>query len=327
MSTRWLAETLDEAFIRVAIRPTLPFIDSSSPLTRLRLAEERTQLELDELSLFPDPARPEVRSVHSRASRSGIKIESRTWTGVAVPLETQWERGSIAPRVVHTELYARSPERPLLVAIGGWMPVHAISTRLLWPLAQLDALGFDVVVPQISARAKPPRVAFPGADPCRNIIETAHRVAALRQTLAHATELGYEKIVVWGASLGAYIAGLLGTLAPFVIDELVLEKPLARLSDPLRLHGRGRDVDRRSVALRLNRVYRAVSPLERQPRVPSGKVHVIGARHDRVTTFESAEQIAAHFKCSFEPVDASHFYDLDRKLHFATCLSRLRLRG
>ena len=327
MSTRWLAETLDDAFIRLAIRPTLPVLDSTSPLTRLRLAEARTQGEIVDDCLFAHSPLPEVQVTRVPSLQRGVRVESRSWAAPPVPLESEWGLGSVEPRVVQTEWYARSSERPLLVAISGWMPIHAIASRVLWPLTHLDDLGFDVVIPRLPTRAaagdNTRRVGFPSADPCGNVIEVARSIVALRQTLAHAAELGYEKVVVWGASLGGYIAALLGTLAPTGFSGLVLEKPLARLSDPLRLHGRGPNAERQSVALRLDGVYRAVSPLERQPQVPSSQVHVIGARYDRVTQFENAERLAAHFNGSLETVSASHFYDLERTERFAPCLWRL----
>jgi pimeloyl-ACP methyl ester carboxylesterase len=324
MSAQWLAEGFDIAFIRLGIRPTLPVVTSSSRLTRLRQAEERTESGLSDEFLFSPPLAPTVRRLHSRILRSGLRVDAQDWTAPRVPLESEWRLESLAPTVIRTDWYTRSPKRPLLVGVGGWVPIRGLATPMLWPLELLDRIGFDVVLPSFGPRSASQRqlsrVDFPSGEPCRNVLEVAKRVGAIRQTLAHARELGYRRIIVWGSSLGAHLAALLGTISPQAFDLLVLEKPLARLSDSLRLHGCGNDTDRYSAALRLDRVYRAVTALERQPRVESNRVHVIGALYDRVTTFESAQQLAAHFGTACQTIEASHLFDPGRAHRFVTCL-------
>ena len=316
MTARWLAESLDETFIRLGIRPTLPSVSSASPLTRLLRAEARTQADLADDRLFPRPFLPDVHAGRSHALRGGLLRVSRDWAAHAVPLESDWGVLSLEPRRVRTEWYTRPTPRPLLLALSGWMPIQKLTARVFWPLELIDRAGFDIVIPLLPTRSASRRYAlkvdFPSVDPSHNVLEVATSVGAIRQTIMHARELGYRRIVIWGASLGAYIAALLGTIAPVEFEALILEKPLASLSDALRLHGRGSDAGRQSVALRLDRVYRAVSPLDRQPRVDSTRVHVIGALFDRVTTCVGAQRFASHFDASYTAVRASHLFDPGR---------------
>lgn len=320
MNAKWLAEALDHAFIRFGIRPTLPVVSSRSRLARLRRAEERTQPELTDARLFPTPVLPHVSAVRSRVTRGGSHCVSREWTAAAIPLEFDWGIETRESLPVRTDWYTRTAPRPLLIALAGWTPIRGLAQRVLWPVERLDRAGFDLVIPSLQSKAEKGwrswQVDFPSADPSSNLLEVARGVSAIRQIVAYARELGHDPIVVWGASLGAYLVALLGTTTPTQFDALVFEKPLARLSDPLRWHGRGTDADRQDVALRLDRVYRAVSPLERQPQVDSSKVYVVGALYDRVTTFESAARLAAHFGVSPEPVRASHLYDSGRTERF-----------
>jgi pimeloyl-ACP methyl ester carboxylesterase len=327
MTAKWLAESLDEAFIRLGIRPTLPTVSSSSRLTRLLRAETQTQADLADDRLFPRPIFPDVHAARSHASRSGLLCVSRDWAAHEVPLESDWGFASLEPRRVCTEWYTRPARRPLLLALSGWMPIQTLTARVLWPLELIDRAGLDIVIPLLPTRSASRRYAlkvdFPSVDPSHNVLEVATSVGAIRQTIMVARELGYRKIVVWGASLGAYIAALLGTIAPVEFEALILEKPLVRLSDALRLHGRGSDAARQSVAHRLDRVYRAVSPLDRQPRVDSTRVHVLGALFDRVTTCVGAERLASHFDASYTAVRASHLYDPGRAKRIVQYLLRI----
>ncbi len=123
-------------------------------------------------------------------------------------------------------------------------------------------------------------------------------------------------------SLGAYWVALLATIHTISHADLyVMEKPLAKMSDPLRLHGRGADELRARVAERLERVYRAVSPLERQPRVASTRVLVIGAEFDRVTSLAGAQALATHFNGELLKVRASHLIDTNRSQNMLAVVS------
>jgi pimeloyl-ACP methyl ester carboxylesterase len=232
------------------------------------------------------------------------------WPAPRVSLETDWFSDNRASRQIGSHWYLRDSPRPLVVLVGGWTPVRGPSERLLWPIKQLDRAGYDVVLPTLAASADG---AFPGRDPSRNIIELVRAAASIEQLLLLGHDLGHDPILVWGSSLGAHIVALLITLRTSAYVSLyVLEKPLTRLSEPLRWHGHGAINWRHEVADRLDRVYRCVSPLDRLSRVDPKQVLVIGGKFDQVTPIASVELLAKHFNAPLRQTKASHLFDPHR---------------
>jgi len=232
-------------------------------------------------------------------------------------LESEWFPEAIPSRSVCSHWYVRQSSRPLLIAVTGWQPIGAIAAEHLWPIKQLDRAGFDVAILKLPAvrvsSASTAKARFPSHDPSCNLIALARFTCCIQQLLLIAKSRGHERIVIWGTSLGAHLVALLATVEqPTLADHYMLEKPLVRMSDPLRLHGRGSPCIRRDVALRLDRVYRAVSPIERPSRVDPNRVHVISALSDCVTPASGARQLAEHFGATVHPVEGSHLWDPDR---------------
>jgi len=328
MTSQWLAQTLDDAFIRWAIRPTLPALSETSRFLRLRRAEARTETRPQDEHLFAPQAAPLMKTWRSRSLARGLTLETWQWAAPAVPIERDWAMPAHPQRALRSHTYARPNRTSLLIGVSGWVPWGGLLERALWPIERLDQAGFDTAILQLWNPSTLERRSvggpFPNADPSRNVIELARSVGSLGQWVRSARDRGYQRVVLWGTSLGAYVAALFATLAPPAdIDAIVLEKPLVRMSDPLRLHGMGPEATRQSVALRLDHVYRAVSALERQPNVDSRRMHVIGAAFDRVTPCEGAERLATHFGASFARVEASHVYDPGRQRRFLQVLGKL----
>ena len=314
MTQRWFAESLDRAFVRFCIRPTLPAITRNSPLVRLQLAESRMESGVQDEDLFPEQLGAECDISSSRSLTGGRRELVRRWLAPQVPLESDWFPDSPRIQSVTSKWYLRDAPRPLLILVRGWGPHGAFATSLLGPMRALDQIGYDIVIPNLAvnthqAFGNP----FPGQDPCRNIVEIARAASMLGQVLLLARNLGHDSILVWGTSLGAHIAALLATLpVARLADRYILEKPLGRISDPMRFHGRVEPALLRQIADRLDGVYRAVSPLDRIPTVDPRRVTVIGSEFDRVTLPSAAQAVARHFCASQIQVKASHLFDLDR---------------
>lgn len=314
MTPRWFAEALDRAFIRLCIRPTLPAITLNSPLVRLQLAESRMESGVQDEDLFPEQLVADRDISSSRSLAGGLRELTRRWRAPQVHLEPDWFPNSLHIQSVVSKWYLRDVPRPLLILVRGWWPHSAFATLRLGPIRALDRVGFDVVIPNLAVNlhedigitAHP----LPGQDPCRNIVEIARAASMLGQVLRLACDLGHESILVWGTSLGAHIVALLATLpVAGLAHRYILEKPLGRMSDPLRFHGRGEPALLRQIADRLDGVYRAVSPLDRVPTVDPGRVTVIGGEYDRVTLPSAAQAVAGHFRASQIQVKASHLFD------------------
>ncbi len=327
MTLRWLAEGLDRVFIDLSIRPRLPLVALDSRFTRLRQAEERTRISLPEDGLFSATLVAKPTITRSRTFAGGRRELTVCWPAPLVNLEIDWFP-EIQPTLQAKSLwYLRNAPRPLVVLVGGWMPFPGMSARLLWPVKQLDRAGYDVVLPILAGHAEgylgaAPN-AFPGRDPSRNIIELAKGTTTIGQLLQLGHDRGHEPILIWGASLGAHLVALLATLRGSAHGNLfVLEKPLSRLSDPLRLHGAGASHWRQRCAERLDQVYRGVSPLDRLPRVDPKQMLVIGGEFDQVTPIATVELIATHFNATLRQIKASHLLDSNRSDRMLALLER-----
>jgi len=312
MTLPWLAKGLDQAFIELCLRPTLTVVTQTSPLARLRIAEQRTQISLRDDEVFPATVTPQFTITQTRRLRENRKELTLTWPAPTVPIEKVWFPEYDRYRTTKSQWRVHALPRPLVVLVAGWVPL-----RWLWPIERLSHAGFDVALARLprSARLFPKNRddSLPSRDPSRNIIELARAASELGQLLTVAKERGHPSTLVWGTSLGAHIVALLATLPHAVhAAKYVLEKPVSRMSDALRLHGRGDSTLRSEVAARLDNVYRAVSPLERNPQVDAGSILVIGGQFDRMTPLATAQLLASHFNVPLRPIKASHLLDPGR---------------
>ncbi len=314
-----IAASVDEGFLAWSVRPSLPRLSVRSSLRKLAMAEQKTQVELADATLFapePSPVRLQSTELTHRGGllqRQGSSVLTRPriaeeWMPTALP-------SSAAPQEFSSLLRLRSETRPIVVLLGGWSPTRGIGPALLWPLRRLDAAGFDVAIPRLPwhQNGRGDRLVFPSADPCANIVTSANVANGLTQLVHHLRERKHPEIVVCSTSLGAHFAALLATLpAAKLVDRFILEKPLGQLSDIVRWHARGDPVRCEHVAERLQRVYRSVSPLDRSAHVSPEQVTVIGGCFDRVTPLSGAQRVADHFQVPLQPIQASHLIDPGR---------------
>ncbi len=170
MTVRWFGEWLDRAFIDLCIRPTLVTVTEESPLTRLKLAENRTKEGLNEADLFADEVVPAHVTPSSLALQRGTRVLTRRWPAATVPIEANWFPDATDAQFVESTWYLRDMPRPLVVLVNGWQPSASLPARLFWPLQQLDRAGFDVVVvtwiPKVPDREGPSAAAFRPVTPC-----------------------------------------------------------------------------------------------------------------------------------------------------------------
>jgi len=198
--------------------------------------------------------------------------------------EARWFRGTGRPR-------------PTLLAIHGYGGGSPDWEQRIFPVRRLLASGLDVVLPVLPFHGSRAAggVRFPGADPRWTLEGFRHAITDLRALLALIRGRGAPRLGAWGMSLGGYTASLLATVE--ALDFLVPLIPLASLPDFALEHGRlhGTPEQVRAQHEGLQRVYRAVSPLHRTPRVPGEQVLVLAGRADRITGPTQAEHLAAHF--------------------------------
>lgn len=303
-----VSKSLDQLFIDWAVRRQLPRLSIHHRMAHLRVAEQRLQKDIPDAQLFAPLATAVPTPTAANPLRDGRLQTTRTAPPYVPAVAQMW--GCDAEMAGLTSQWiTRDEPRKLVILVSGWAMWPGVAASL-WPLSRLDRAGFDVVLPGLPWMS---RVPFPGRDPCANIVRLAQAVSGVLQLALWAHELGHSKVVLCGTSLGAHLVALAATLPGAVHAEAcVLEKPMACLSDPIRLHAEAEPYWREHVAQRLDRVYRAVSPLERDPAITGGRVVVLGGVHDQVMPIERAQALADHFQVPLRPIKASHLVDLGR---------------
>ena len=104
--------------------------------------------------------------------------------------------------------------------------------------ARLYSFGFNVVIPVLPHHG--PRgagrfeIAFPSEDPTRNFHAAAQAIADVRALLAYIDTCG-ERAVLFGISLGAYVAAAVAALEPTLAGVLV-GVPVVDIADLMRTH-------------------------------------------------------------------------------------------
>jgi len=324
MFLQGIAAGLDRAFLELSVRPTLPRLSMHRSFRKLLIAEQRTQSDIGDAALFcTSQASLCVESTRAPNAR-GVRELQTTGTVPSLPLAEQWgDTGELHRPSAHW--YLRGEPRPLAILVSGWSPSLRIEPAVRWPVERLDRAGFDVAVPSLPWKRHSRRdavAAFPGADPCWNVVTMACVASELAQLVCHAKSQGHPSIVMCATSLGAHAVALLATLpGAQQVDRFLLEKPLGQLSDLIRWHARGDPMWCQHIADRLQRVYRSVCPLDRKPVASPAQMTVIGATFDQVTPIGAAQEVADHFHVPLRPIKASHLFDpgrTQRLLHWLT---------
>jgi pimeloyl-ACP methyl ester carboxylesterase len=204
------------------------------------------------------------------------------------------------------------------VFVHGYLAGDFEFNERVWPLSRFDELGFDTVLftlpfhgrrAPLELKRNPP---FPGRDPMVTIEGFRQAVADLRGLIQWLRGRGASHVGLIGMSLGGYTAALTATVET-ELSFLVPVVPLACLADFAREQGNLPDgeLGRRYEAA-LRKAYAAVSPLERPPRIESGRTLVVGAQADRITQVGHARRIAHHFSAPLHTWPGGHLLQWGR---------------
>jgi pimeloyl-ACP methyl ester carboxylesterase len=308
-----IATSVDSIYLTTVVRRTLPYLSMNRSLRQLAIAETRAKANIPDAALFCT-ATSDAKTSEVSNSR-GLSELRVTQELAAIPIAATWGHSSNIGELESIWRLRGATPRPLLILVGGWNRSRHVTPARVWPLASLDREGFDVAIPCLpwESRTGAGTRSFPSNDPCMNIVTASTFVNGLVQLVARARAQGHPSITVFATSLGAYLAALVATLPGAAgVDRFVFEKPLGRLSDLIRWHARGEPTWCHHVADRLQRVYRSVDPLEREPTAAPERVTVIGAKFDQVTPLHAAQSVADHFHVPLRPIEASHLFDPGR---------------
>jgi pimeloyl-ACP methyl ester carboxylesterase len=216
------------------------------------------------------------------------------------------------------------PPRPIAILIHGYLGgVHRMERRI-WPLAYLRRIGVDAALfvlpfhgPRGTRRNFGEMPPFPGADPRVTNEGFRQAMGDLRDFVRWLRDQGHPKVGVMGMSLGGFSTSLATTLEPD-LDFAVPIIPLVSFPDLIRWQGRlGSDPRKiESQYKALEAVYRVISPLHRQPAIPSERILVIGGERDQITPILHARKLAEHFKCRIETWHGGHLMQFGRAEKF-----------
>ena len=241
------------------------------------------------------------------------------------------ENGWVTAR--HLSAGRRGAPRPVLILVHGYLGGNFTVERQVFPVEWLLGLGLDVVLftlPFHGRRAEAGRrlPRFPGRDP-RVTLEGFRQAAGdLVDLFEHLLAAGHPSVGLMGMSLGGYTTSLLATLEPRMSCAVALI-PLASFADWAQEQGRlspePAAAAREHAAL--ERAYRLVSPLSREPVVAPARVLVMAAQHDRITPPRHAERLAAHFRVPLLTFAGGHLLQLGRERALQHLAVMLRDQG
>jgi len=295
---------------------------------------ERVALEYavdDSAPFFAEPEAPSP-SLRRVGQSSGPSVFDVIWPSNYTPFRASYADRYGATRENHlaaARLFTRRPARPVVIIIHGYMSGAFAIEEHMWPLAELDARGFDValfVLPFHGTRARAGRALvpeFPSSDPRMNLEGFRQAVGDLR-ALVRSLRQSHGKVGLMGMSLGGYTAALAASVEPD-LAFLVPVVPLASLVDFASEQG-SLSADPHEAAREreiLERIYRPVSPFSFPSRVAPENTLVIGARADRVTPITHARSLAAHLRAPLIAFRGGHLLQVGRRESFERVYSLL----
>jgi pimeloyl-ACP methyl ester carboxylesterase len=322
------ASTLDRA-VTLAIRVGLPVGESEPDLGTghearvhaLRAIEAR-YASLDLEHFFPEPRAIEPLARARGLLGNGLTRSDLTWESFPdtfLPELAESFHATLENRVALARSFTRSSPRPVAILVHGYMLGRLAVEERVWPIRELDALGFDTalyVLPFHGRRASPAhggRPQFPGLEPLLACEGFRQAVTDLRELTHWFRARGHPKVGLMGMSLGGYTVALTATVDPD-LDFLSPIVPLASLADFALEQGDLPEApEPRALehALR-DRVYRHVSPVHRAPLIAPERVLVIGAKADRITPISHAKRLASHFRAELLAFPGGHVLQLGR---------------
>lgn len=331
-------EWLDWALARCVVEPR--FVGSNA-IARLRwLAELSARLQsLSEDDWFPTP--PDLVPCSAETGRyRDAQTQTILWEAPSLgaserlgtvahtqrPMATLYG-GRSDPRASRDRSEGSEPMRAVWILIHGWLGGSAKWDHRAWPFSKLTE-RFDLVgyaLPGHGLRRANPRVlvpSFPSRHPGRNAVGLALAVAELRQLVSWLRSLGYQQIGIAGTSLGAYVAALYATVSSDC-ERLLLERPLARMSEPLRAIAQRRGATYSELLAQLEAAYAPVSPLQRALRLPHDRIDMLLGCRDRIAGFEAGQLLARHFGVEPEHFAGGHLVPLGRSVMLLRHFMRL----
>ena len=203
------------------------------------------------------------------------------------------------------------------IFVHGWLGGHLSRDLRDWPFsALLDSYDLvHVALPGHGSRGTRPLQTwptFPARNPFANALGLATASAELRQLVDWLRVRGYERIGVAATSIGANVAALFASVSAG-IDQLLLDRPLVSLSEPLRRTAVRRGGDYQALLTQLEAVYSVVDPLLRPLQLPSDRIHLLLGRADGIAGAAAGQALAEHWRVVPDWFEGGHVLPVGRR--------------
>jgi pimeloyl-ACP methyl ester carboxylesterase len=193
----------------------------------------------------PPPAAMEVRMRRVGRTRFGHATYPSPYRPDAeVPGSTRFAHDS-DNGVVHAWMLRQTVRAPWVVCLHGAGMGDPLADMFAFRAAHLHGCGFNVAIPVLPHHG--PRgagrfeAAFPTDDPAVNLHAASQAIADVRALLAYVNTCE-EPAVLFGISLGAYVAAAVAALEPSLAGVIV-GVPVVDISDLMRTHAPSRFLD------------------------------------------------------------------------------------
>jgi pimeloyl-ACP methyl ester carboxylesterase len=202
--------------------------------------------------------------------------------------------------IVHAWLLRQTVRAPWVVCLHGAGMGDPLADMVAFRAARLHRCGFNVAIPVLPHHG--PRgagrfeVAFPGEDPTKNFHAAAQAIADVRALLAYIDSC-HERSVLFGISLGAYVAAAVAALEP-TLAGVIVGVPVVDIADLMRTHAPPRFTRHPAfsefcaTAAKLDAV---TSALGLPPPDDSLPKRIWAGRADRLVRPAQVERLAAHW--------------------------------
>lgn len=190
----------------------------------------------------PSPAVMDVRMRRVGRTRFGHATYPSPYRPDAeVPGSTRFAHDT-DNHIVHAWMLRQTVRAPWVVCLHGAGMGDPLADMFAFRAAHLHRCGFNVAIPVLPHHG--PRgagrleAAFPTDDPAVNLHAAAQAIADVRALLAHIATCE-EPAVLFGISLGAYVAAAVAALEPSLAGVIV-GVPVVDISDLMRTHAPSR---------------------------------------------------------------------------------------
>lgn len=289
-------------------------------LERLRFYDRFA--DADAFFSLPENA-PSAETVESRPFASGKRTLLRFPSGFAghQPALQAEVAASENNRHAYLHLWRHSDrcDRPLVLCVHGFAMAGPARNESMFKIARMFELGLDVALHHLPHHWRRSDVApnnpfLRPQDVPRTLEEWVRNIHDLHASVLLLRQLGYARIGMVGASLGALTAALYAT-RPSAVDFMFLVVPAADLSEVLAPRAsRMRFTPDAEIESATRSAVRLITPARHAARFDVNRIGVVAHQGDLICPVHHTRELVQRWGIEhYEEVVGGHWLTLDRK--------------